>query len=125
MSLWTRNPYQSTTETAESLAYSPVGGRLKIWLAGVVCALIPIGYGVYCLRTGRAWFPGQHGSGMETHGSAAVALAIAYISIGAFLHFHYFWGLHAKLHMVSPILKLLAVVTFLGSLGFAVFKIMA
>lgn len=95
-----------------------------MWLSGVVLALIPIGYGVHCLRTGHAWLPGQGGGGLDAHGSTAVALAIAYISIGAFIHFHYFWGLHPKLHVVGPLMKTLAAVTFLGSIGYSAYKIM-
>jgi hypothetical protein len=124
MSFWTNNPHRLTTEAAESLAHSPSGGRLKMWLVGVGVALIPVGYGIHCLMTGQARLPGRYGSSLDTHGSTAVALAVAYMAVGAFLHFHYFWGLHARLHVVSPLLKLLAVIAFLGSFGFAVYRIL-
>ncbi len=125
MSIWTKNPYEPASDAAESLSENPSGGRAKMWLAGVGFALVPAGYGVHCLRTGHAWLPGQYGSGLDTQGSTAVAIAIAYVALGAFMHFHYFWGLHAKLRGVSPLLKLLAVITFLGSLGYAAYQILA
>lgn len=124
MSIWNRNPYEATANTIESLSDAPSGGPLKMWLAGVGVALIPIGYGLHCLLTGHAVLPGQKGSNLDTHGRTAVALAIAYLSIGAFLHFHYFWGLHRRLCVLSPILKALAALVFLGSFGWAIYHIL-
>jgi hypothetical protein len=123
MGLWTNNPLRHTTDAAESLAHAPAGGQLKMWLVGVGLALIPIGYGIHCLLTGHAVLPGRHGSRLDTYGSTATALALAYISLGAFLHFHYFWGLHAHLFVVSQLLKLLSVMVFLASLGYALYRI--
>lgn len=38
-------------------------------------------------------------------GEAGVCLAIAFIAIGGFLHFHYFWGLSDRLWRFSKPLK--------------------
>ncbi len=75
-------------------------------------------------RKEYAWLPGQSSFGIDTYGSTGVALAIAYIAVGAFIQFHYCWGLHAKLHVVRRFMKLLAVLTFLGCLGYAAYQIM-
>jgi hypothetical protein len=124
MSIWTNNPFRADADAAHSLAYGPSGGRLKMWLAGVGMAILPAGYGIHCLFAGRAVLPGQNGDSMEVSGPAAIALAVAYIAVGAFIHFHYFWGLHPKLYRWSDILKVLAVVVFIGGLGYAGYRIM-
>ena len=54
----------------------------------------------------------------------AVAMAIAYIAVGVFIHAHWFWGLHPRLEALSPILKVLAVLVFLGGLGYTVYRIL-
>jgi hypothetical protein len=92
-------------------------------LLGVGLALLPFCYGVKCLIAGQARFFGRHGSHLDLHGPAATALAIAYIAIGIFIHFHWFWGFFPKLEPFSYVLKFLAVLTFLGGFGFAVYKI--
>ena len=93
-----------------------------MWLLGVGLALVPIGYGVHCLQTGHATFFGRN-SDLELDGSTAVALAIAYIALGAFIHAHWFWGLHPKLEMWSPLLKILAILVFLGGFGYTMYEI--
>jgi len=123
MSIWTNNPFKADVDAADSLAHGPSGGLLKMWLVGVGMAMIPASYGIHCLLAGRAVLPGQNGDSMETSGPTAIALAVAYISVGAFIHFHYFWGLHPKLYRWSQFLKVLAVMVFLGSLGYAGYRI--
>jgi hypothetical protein len=125
MSFWTRNPYETDAKIAEGLSHSPSGGRLKMWLLGVGFALIPIYYGILCLQTGHATFFGSRGSRLDLTGSSAVAMAIAYIAVGVFIHAHWFWGLHPKLEALSPNLKVLAVLVFLGGLGYTSYKILA
>jgi hypothetical protein len=107
---------------AEDLAHAPSGGRLKMWLLGVGLALIPLGYGMRCLFTGHARFFGR-GADLNLDGSAALALAIAYIAVGVFMHAHWFWGLHPRLEPSSYLLKGLALLVFLGSLGYTMFRI--
>ncbi len=91
-------------------------------LLGIGFALIPLGYGVHCLFTGHARFYGRH-SNLDLYGSAAIALAIAYISIDVFIHAHWFWGLLGRFQTVSYLLKLLCVLAFLGSFGYTLYKI--
>ena len=124
MSFWTRNPYEIDVKVAEDLSYSPSGGRLKMWLLGVGLALFPIGYGIRCLHTGHTTFWGRRGENLDLTGSAAVAMAIAYIAAGVFIHAHWFWGLHPKLEAWSPVLKVLTVLVFLGGLGYSAYKIL-
>jgi hypothetical protein len=123
MSFWTRHPSETDDEIADSLSHSPSGGRLKMWLLGVGLALVPLCYAIHCLQTGHTTFFGRRGLNLDLTGSAAVAMAVAYIAVGVFIHAHWFWGLHPKLEPLSPILKVLAVLVFLGGLGYTAYKI--
>jgi len=125
MSFWTRNPHEIDVELAESLSHSPSGGRVKMWLLGFGFALVHIYYGIRCLQAGHTTFFGSRGSHLDLTGSSAVAMAIAYIAVGVFIHAHWFWGLHPKLEPLSSILKVLALLVFLGGLGYTVYRIVA
>lgn len=122
MGFWTNKVDGNVLDDAEDLSYSPSGGPMKMWLLGVGLALIPVSYGVHCLRTGHATLFGQN-SDLDVHGSGATALAIAYLSAGLFIHAHWFWGLLPRCEAVSYVLKILATLIFLGSLGFAIYRI--
>ena len=119
------NPHQPSVDEAEELSYAPSGGRVKMWLSGVGLALVPLVYGLKGLEAGRTLFFGSRGSQLELQDEAAAGMSIAYIAVGAFLHFHYFWGLHSRLLPWSPWLKLVAVTVFLGAFGCAMFKVLA
>ena len=122
MGFWTNKVHRTAFDDAEDLAYPPSGGRIKMWLLGAGLALVPIGYGVHCLRTGHAVLFGQN-SDLDVTGSGAIALSIAYIAIGIFIHAHWFWGLQPKFEVVSYVLKFLAVLLFLGSFGYAIYRV--
>ena len=124
MSFWTNKEQRTALDDAENLAYAPSGGPLKMWLLGIGLALIPLGYGGHCLVTGHALFFGRD-STLELDGPAATALAIAYLSLGTFLHAHWFWGLQPRFATFSYLLKFASVLAFLGSLGFVMYKLMA
>jgi hypothetical protein len=49
-------------------------------------------------------------------------LASAYIALGAFFHFHFFWGRHARLHIWSPRLKKAALLIFACGVGYMVLR---
>lgn len=83
MSIWTSNVHRSTTDAAESLLYSPSGGRAKLWLLGVGLALLPLSYGVRCLFTGYFCTSTQR----STKGTAALT-RIAFDSHESF-HYQY------------------------------------
>jgi hypothetical protein len=124
MGFWTNKEHRTGFDDAEDLAYSPSGGHAKMWGLGVGLAFVPIGYGIRCLFTGHATLIGQNGD-LDVTSSTAVALAIAYIAVGIFMHAHWFWGLQPKLEIVSYVLKFLAALVFLGSLGYVFYGIVA
>jgi hypothetical protein len=123
MSIWTTSAQKTEVEAAEALSHSPSGGRVNMWLLGVGLALLPLGYGVQCLLTGQARLWGSNGADLDLYGSDAVALAIACISVAAFIHFHWFWGLHRRLLRFSQSFKIIAVLVFLGSVGYMFYKV--
>jgi hypothetical protein len=123
VSFWSNKDHKTGFDDAEELAYAPSGGRLKMWLVGIGVALIPLWYGFRCVQTEHARLWGEHGTDLDVNGSAAIALGIAYMAIGAFIHFHWFWGLNRRLEPLSVLLKLLTLLVFLGSFGHAIYKI--
>lgn len=120
-SIWTRKTHRSVSDDAEDLAYGPSGGRTKQWIAGVFLASLPVSYGIFCIWRGYATLFGHRGVDQKLVGTAGISLAIAYISIGAFLHFHYFWGLSDRLWSFSQALKFASLLVFLPSFFYALY----
>ena len=110
-------PFQNTPfgddngDGFDAWAYGPAGGRLKQWLAGVGIAGVLIALGLYSLHSGQTILYGRGGT-VWLSGPAATAMAVAYLSFGAFLHFHYFWGLSLLLLRWSQPLKVIALISF-------------
>ncbi len=92
-----------------------------MWFCGVLLALIPICYGARGIFTEQATLLGSHGSHLELHGTAGISLAIAYMAVGAFAHFHWFWGLHPRLRGFTDLGKVLSLFVFLPSFGYAIY----
>lgn len=123
MSLWFNKDRRTILDDAGDFAYGPSGGRTKQWVAGVVIPLIIITYGVVCLKTGSTTLPGRRTS-IELHGTEGITLACAYLALGAFLHFHYFWGLHERLHPFSEALKVISLLAFLSCFVFTLYHML-
>lgn len=118
-SIWTRKTHRTAFDDAEDLAYGPSGGRVKQWLAGMILASLPVIYGIHCIQRGHTTLLGNHGSSEELAGTAGISLAVAYIAIGAFLHFHYFWGLSDRLWRFSQALKVASLLVCLPAFCYA------
>src|SRR5437660_10788179 len=71
------------------------------WLAGVILAAVPIIYGIICIHRGHATLLGRRAASLDVSGKAGFWLAVSYIAVGSFLHFHYFWGLSERLWRFS------------------------
>ena len=123
MGLFTSREHRTAFDDAAALGSSPAGGSVKMWIMGIGVAIIPIIYGINCLISGHTYFPGRGSTGINLTGTAAQSLAIAYIAVGIFIHFHYFWGLHPRLYCFSQLLKMLALLCFLGSFFYSIFLI--
>src|SRR5687768_13334578 len=121
MSIWSRKEHRTYFDDAEDLGYGPSGGRTKQWLAGVLLPAIPVIYGIVCIRRGHTTLFGRATSDLT--GDAGFWLAVAYIAVGAFLHFHYFWGLSEHLSRFSQLTKVLSLLVFLPSFLYALYHI--
>lgn len=124
MSLWSRNPYEDTADEFDDFSNTPSGGPIKMWLLGVGLPLIPLVYGIRCLRRGEARFFGDNGNFLDLTSTPAISLAIAYVAVGLFIHAHWFWGLHPRLYPFSPHLKGFALVVFVVSFFYTMYRIM-
>jgi hypothetical protein len=122
MIFWTHRNHRTAFDDASDLSDPPSGGPLKMWLVGAGIAAIPVGYGIRCWMTGHAMFIGR-GSNLDLTGPAATAMAIAYMAVGVFIHGHWFWGLHPRLERFCSIPKVLAALTFIGSFGYTLHRI--
>lgn len=123
------NRYRDSRRTwgddSEDLAHGPSGGPVKQWLAGIAFPLVPIIYGIHCLQRGYTTMFGNRGGSEELTGNPGIALAIAYIAIGAFFHFHFFWGLSDRLWTFSQALKLVSLMVFLPAIGYALYSMVS
>jgi hypothetical protein len=115
---------QGLLNAGSTLGGEPTGGPFKMWFWGVAVAFFPLGYGVYCLFTGHASIIGRGGESAAFHGAEAVGLAIGYISVGAFLHFRYFWGLHERLRERHQVFVLLSILGLIGSCLYIFYRIL-
>lgn len=100
------------------LEAQPQGGRTTMWIGGVGLALLPTIAGIQCLVTRKAAL----GSALwhrTLEGGAAIALGLGWIGVGAFLHFHFFFGLHATLSAHSYAGKKLALLVACAGLSIA------
>lgn len=103
---------------AAVLDAQPSGGTTTMWLAGVGLALLPALYGLQCLVTRK----GKLGTTLwpsTVEGGAAIALGLGWIAVGAFLHFHFFFGLHPERRRFSRPGKLAAMVVACAGLSIA------
>lgn len=93
------------------------GGPATMWLGGVGMALLPLAYGLSCLVTRR----GSLGTILwhnPVEGGGAIALGLGWIAMGAFLHFHFFFGLHPGLGAHSRAGKRVALIV--ACVGFTI-----
>jgi hypothetical protein len=119
----TRRDRPTIFDAAEDLAGTPRGGPLLIWGVGVGLAVIPVGYGLACLASGRATLIGARGGTLTLTGAAATALSLTWIAVGAFLHFQWFWSLRAPGSAVGELGKAAAVLLFAGGLAFVAYHV--
>jgi hypothetical protein len=122
MSLWNnKDRYTVLDEVDEFSAYSP-STPFTQWLGGVGLALYLAGWGVHGLSTGYAKMLGRGGN-LQLNGDGATALSCAYLALGAFLHFHWFWGSRPALQRYSQWLKVVALLVFVPCFGYALYSV--
>ena len=115
MSLWTNKDHRTILDDVDDLAYAPSGSPWTKWLLGWVVPVAVVAYSLVSMDRGSITLPGEHSS-MTVMGDNVRFLAVAYIALAAFLHFHFFWSLHPRLWRCAQALKVVALITFLPCL---------
>lgn len=88
------------------------------WMLGVVVPLGLIGLGLWMCITQEITTIGRNQTTFR--GSNAFALGCAAVSIGWFLHFHYFWGNIYDQAWFAVLGKFVALIAMIASLGFLI-----
>jgi hypothetical protein len=86
----------------------PDGSRWTKWLIGVALAALPFALGVFALIGGRR-----------------MGMAVFWLSLGMFVHFHYFWGLSKRLGPYSQLAKSVAAIPLMCTIVYGVFYALA
>jgi hypothetical protein len=120
MSLWTNKERRTEFNDADTFANGPGGDKLKQWLVGAVIPFFIVFYGISCLSWDETVISSHDGSAVA-YGTAASGLVIAFIALGLFLHFHFFWRLSERLEPYAERLKSVSLIVFLGGFLFAIF----
>ena len=113
----TPHPDYKPTAYDDDFEDIPTPGPVPMWLGGILIPLAHIAYGLSCLITRHGVLPGNRAS-MELTGSNAIALGLATMSIGLFLHTHYFWGNLYHLAAWAVAGKIVSLITLIASLGY-------
>ena len=118
MGWWDRNVYQVDLDVAGNLSGRPESTIWSTWVGGVMAPLGMAGYGVYCCLVHQALIPGDAYSSLVLHGRAGVALGLAWLSGGVFLHFHYYWPTVARFCPFANLGKGISLLGFIAALGY-------
>jgi hypothetical protein len=118
-------PLPSVALPESSLRW-PKRDSLKKWGVGVGLAILPVVYGVLCIFSRHAILLSDGGGEpLDVYGDAAIALGIACIAAGIYIHAEWYLAVHRSLWVLSDPLKIGACVAVVCSIGFATFKIVA
>lgn len=100
----------------------PASGPLPMYGGGIVLPSVLIAYGLACWISGHAAIADRYYP-LDLNGTKAIAAGIAYLSLGVFLHCHYFWGNLYHLAGFAVLGKILAAIAFIVSLGFVIVRV--
>ncbi len=97
----------------------PAQSGFHKWFLGVAVPLGLVAYGVWVLATGEASMQGR-GMSAVLRGVNADAYGLAAMSLGVFMHCHYFWGNIYDQIWFAVLGKIVSGIGFVGSLGFLI-----
>jgi hypothetical protein len=98
----------------------PGQGPFYQWGLGVALPLFMLGVGTYAVATGQAAYGRVP---MVLLGMNAVAFGVAWISLGVFLHCHYFWGNIYNQAWFAVLGKIVAACGFIGALAVLIVRV--
>lgn len=88
------------------------------WGAGVIAAILPAIIGTIAILSERAYFLGGRPLRVVQYGgNDAIALGVACVAVGLFMHAHYFWTV-SRFYFVSEILKPISLLIIAGGIGY-------
>ena len=70
----------------------PLGHVFDMVFWGIIVAAVPVVLGIVGIVTGETPWP-MRDDGWDSMGFASNAFCAIFIAVGAFVHFHYFWGI--------------------------------
>ena len=123
MGLLNRRLSDIAADDIDRLTNDPEPSFWGKWFGGVVAPILLAFYGGRCYVLKEAILFGRRGRGMEVSGTEAEALGLAWIFAALFCHFHYFWTASPRLAYFSELGKIIAGVGFVGSFGYALWRI--
>ena len=112
-----RRPDYEPTAYDDDWGDIPASGSIPKWIGGVAVPMALIAYGITCIVTRHGEMPGRNFS-MEVSGANAVALAVASVNLGVFLHCHYFWGNIFQMSALAVLGKIVSLIGMIGGLGY-------
>jgi len=103
---------------AEALSDDASDDPYSRWGAGVIGAALPVITGAIAIALQHAYFlGGRPVRVVQYHGRDAIALGVACIAVGLFMHAHYFWTA-SRFYFVSEILKPSSLLLIAGGMGY-------
>ena len=122
MSILSSDPRgRGATHLADAWSGTPPDTFWAKWFGGILFPLILAAYGVSRCVAQQAVLPGR--GILYLNGRPAVAMGVAVICAGCFLHFHYFWGNLRRLCVFSDLGKMLSLLGFIGAFGFVLWSV--
>jgi hypothetical protein len=116
-----RFPDRPTSAYDDDWADIPASGPLPQWLGGIIIPVALLAYGISRIVVRHAILGGR--IPIDLHGPTAVALGIASLSLGVFLHCHYFWGNLYHLSAAAVLGKIVALIGFIISVGYIIVQV--
>ncbi len=111
-----RRPDYEPTAYDDDWEDIPASGPFPKWFGGVIVPIALVVYGMACIMTQHAVV--GHQMPLELYGMRAVAAGTACLSLGLFLHCHFFWGNIYHLLAWAVLGKIISMVAFIGSVGY-------
>lgn len=93
---------------------------MRRWGYGVLLTAAPVAIAASAILAGKARLPGYRGgSGNTIYGIPAVAVAIAHIGFGLYLHFRFFWGDRHATWRIARMGKIISLLLVIGGFAWA------
>ena len=120
--MWQRTPHNPGPYD-DDWEDQPGQGPFYQWFMGAALPLAILIYGVVIVVRQQATFADNQMQHMQLEGLNAMALGIAAISAGLFLHCHYFWGNIYNQAWFAVLGKILSACGFIGGLGILIIRV--